>query len=481
MTESKPTSLSGRLTRLSVLVTATGLLLACAAFVAYDFVSIRNALVSNLSIQAQVLGSSSVAALMFNDRASAENTLGALRAAPNVVAASVYTAEGVSFAAYRRDPAIRVPARMTLPNGDREAHWFDRGDVMLVDSIAFQGKLAGYIFIESDLELFWARMRRYLLISVCVLVGALVVAVGVSTQLRREILRPIESLAEVARHVSQERNYSVRAGGNPPAELAVLVEAFNDMLAQIELRDRGLREAHDELERRVEQRTGELAAANKELESFSYSVSHDLRAPLRSIDGFSLALLQDYGDLLNADARNYLERVRAGTRRMGVLIEDMLNLARVTRAEMRRERVNLSAMAHAILADLRKGEHSRRVECVIEENVEAEGDAPLLRVALDNLLGNAWKYTSRHPCARIEFGEVRTNGARVFYVRDDGAGFDPAYAGKLFGAFQRLHGSAEFPGTGVGLATVQRIVHRHGGRIWAESEVEKGATFYFTV
>jgi len=164
-----------------------------------------------------------------------------------------------------------------------------------------------------------------------------------------------------------------------------------------------------------------------------------------------------------------------------MLIDDMLNLARVARAEMRRERVNLTAMAQAIVADLRKTDGSRRVDCIIEENIEADGDAHLLRVALDNLLGNAWKYTSKHPTARIEFGQAQPNGHRVYFVKDDGAGFDPAYAAKLFGAFQRLHGSSDFPGTGVGLATVQRIVQRHGGRIWAEAAVEKGATFYFTV
>ena len=481
MAQGSASSLSRKLTRLNLLVTATGLLLACAAFVTYDFVSIRRALLNNLSIQAQVLGSSSVAALVFNDQPSAEITLAALRAAPNVVAAALYAPDGSPFAVYRRDAAAGVPSEAEIAPGVREKLWYERDDVMLMDSIEFKGKPAGFIFIESDLEVFWAAIRRYLSISMCVLGGSLLVAVGSSTQLRREILRPIEALAEVTRQIAQERNYALRAGGDTPAELTALVDSFNEMLAQIERRDSALQEARDELERRVELRTAELAAANKELESFSYSVSHDLRAPLRSIDGFSLALLQDYGDSLDAEARGYFERIRAATRRMGALIEDMLNLARVARAELRRERVNLSAMAHTVLAELQRSDGSRAVECVIEESVEAEGDPRLLRVAMDNLLGNAWKYTSKHASARIEFGQIRKNGSRVFFVRDDGAGFDPAYAGKLFGAFQRLHGSTEFAGTGVGLATVQRIVTRHGGKIWAEAQVEEGATFYFTV
>ena len=479
---SQPNSLAARLTRMNVLVTATALLLACAAFVAFDVVSFRQSLVRNLSIQAQVLGSNSVAALVFNDRDSAEKTLAALRAAPDVVSACLYSASGRPFVEYHRDGSGSVPPIARLGPGEQENHWFAHSDVMLLDRIVFQSEPTGYIYLESSLDALWARFRLYLFISVCVLLGALFGAMAVSFSFRRSILQPIHALAEVARLITDERNYAVRAAGEgAPMELGHLVGAFNGMLVQIELRDRELREARDELEQRVELRTAELAAANKELESFSYSVSHDLRAPLRSIDGFSLALLQDYGDSLGAEARDYFERIRAATRRMGILIDDLLNLARVSRRELRRERVNLSDLARAVEADLRKTASPHTVECRIQNGVEAEGDAHLLRIVMDNLLSNAWKYTSKHATACIEFGQTSSNGHKVFFVKDDGAGFDPAYAGKLFGAFQRLHGSSEFPGTGVGLATVQRILLRHGGRIWAEAEVEKGATFYFTV
>ena len=237
-----------------------------------------------------------------------------------------------------------------------------------------------------------------------------------------------------------------------------------------------------ELERQVAERTAELAAANRELEAFSYSVSHDLRAPLRSIDGFSQAVLEDYADRLDDQGRDYLGRVRAATQHMGHLIDDLIKLARVARAEIKREVVDLSALAGEVLAALRKSEPGREVECRIEPGLTAKGDARLLRVVLDNLLGNAWKFTGRQPQPRIEFCATRgTDGEPAFFVRDNGAGFDMTYAGKLFGAFQRLHTLSEFPGTGVGLATVQRIVHRHGGRVWAEGAVGKGATFYFTL
>lgn len=234
-------------------------------------------------------------------------------------------------------------------------------------------------------------------------------------------------------------------------------------------------------EEKLKQRTSELEATNKELEAFSYSVSHDLRAPLRSIDGFTLALAEDYSDKLDEQGQDYIRRVRAATQRMGLLIDDLLNLSRVTRAEMHRERVNLTAVAESIVVELRKTDPQREVEVAFEKEIEVFGDPQLLRIALDNLLANAWKYTSKNPRARIEFGKTQCDGGVAYFVRDDGVGFDSAYADRLFGAFQRLHGGTEFPGNGVGLATVQRIIHRHGGHVWAEGTVGKGATFYFTL
>jgi signal transduction histidine kinase len=225
----------------------------------------------------------------------------------------------------------------------------------------------------------------------------------------------------------------------------------------------------------------ELLTSNKELEAFSYSVSHDLRAPLRGIDGFSLVLLEDYADKLDANGKDYLHRVRTATQRMGTLIDDMLNLARVARTEIRPERFDLGALAHMIASELQKTQPERSVTFRIADGLEAFVDSHLIRIALENLLGNAWKFTSKRATPCIEFGKTTRDGMLAYYVRDDGAGFDPAHASRLFGAFQRLHDKSEFPGTGVGLATVQRVIHRLGGRIWAESSVGTGATFYFTL
>src|SRR5579875_555437 len=254
------------------------------------------------------------------------------------------------------------------------------------------------------------------------------------------------------------------------------VEAVNlELMTEISERKRAQDEViqlNAELEQRVAARTQELQTANKELEAFCSSVSHDLRAPL----------LKDYHDKLDEQGQRHLQRIRNAAQRMAQLIDDLLSLSRVTRTEMRREAVNLTALAREVVAELRHLDPKRNVEAIIAEGLVAQGDPRLLRQVLENLLSNAWKYTSKQPAARIVMGTCEgRNGKPAFFVQDNGAGFDMAYTGKLFGVFQRLHSAVDFPGTGVGLATVQRIIHRHGGEVWAEGSVGQGATFYFTL
>jgi PAS domain S-box-containing protein len=241
-----------------------------------------------------------------------------------------------------------------------------------------------------------------------------------------------------------------------------------------------IRRLNAELEGRVQERTAQLQEANRELEAFSFSVSHDLRAPLRAIDGFSQVLLEDFGANVNQDMQGYLTRIRTATLRMGQLIEDLLNLSRISRLELVWQDVDLSAIARHVVSELRQRDPGRQVNVSVWDDVVARGDSRLLRIALENLLGNAWKFTSKTIEPLIEFGMTREGEKTVLFVRDNGAGFDMAHADKLFGAFQRLHGANEFPGTGIGLATVQRIMHRHDGRIWCHAQVGKGAMFFFT-
>lgn len=263
-------------------------------------------------------------------------------------------------------------------------------------------------------------------------------------------------------------------------DTAMILLAIEDVTEKVRVRDE-LHQENRQLEDMVRERTTELATANKELEAFCYSVSHDLRAPLRALDGFSNELLRNYSDRLDDKGRHYLQRLRSGTQRMGQLIDDLLQLSRLSRDEMSCERVDLSALAIAVAADLRSQEPTRQVSFAIQPDLFCQGDPGLFRVVLENLLGNAWKFTAKKAAANIAMERTEQQGLKAFLVRDDGAGFDMSHSSKLFGAFQRLHSQQEFPGTGIGLAIVQRVIHRHGGKVWAESLPGIGTTVYFSV
>ena len=345
----------------------------------------------------------------------------------------------------------------------------------LVDAIAaMQGKQARFVEVLKTATAFdrrelaeafasaaraeeAARMYR-LWISVACLVSVTALSVGIA----RGVVRSLADLTD-GFHRFGKGNFGqpIRAASHD--EFEDVAEQANQMAASLE------------------RFAAALSFSNQELEAFSYSVAHDLRSPLRGIQGFGSALLEDFGDTLDADAKGFLNRICAAADRMSELIDALLALSRVSRAELRREAVNLSQMADAIVRQLHASQPERLVDFVNQAEVVASGDAPLLRAVLENLLGNAWKFTSAGPSARIEFGSMRNDGATVYYVRDNGAGFDMTYGDRLFTPFQRLHASNEFAGTGIGLATVRRIVNRHRGRVWAEAAVGKGAAFFFTL
>jgi signal transduction histidine kinase len=475
-------SISTRLAMMNMLVSGVALLLACAGFFAYDQFTFRQGLVRTLSAQAQLIGSNSISAILFNDPQAASRTLSALKSSTNIASAGILTLDQRPFTEYRRDVGDQM---LTLPllSGDQiETYRFGAAHVVLIREIISEGKLVGFVYLRADLGEIDQRLKRYALIALSVLLISLLVAMLISSAFRKSVAQPIIQLAETARKVSRNRDYSVRVTPTREQnELAVLIDSFNEMLREIQRRDGALQKAHDELEQRVSERTRDLESSNRELEAFSYSVSHDLRAPLDMMSGFSYVLLKNYENKLDADGKQSLLSIRAAARRMSELIDDLLNLSRVTTSAMRREEIDLSAFAHEIMAELCRNEPSRKVDFVAPTTANINADARLLRIVMDNLLRNAWKYTSHHEHARIEFGAEQQNGRTVYFVKDDGSGFDSRSIDRLFQPFQRLHSAAEFPGNGIGLATVRRIVQRHGGQVWAGGTVEKGATFYFTL
>jgi len=471
-----------KLTAILLLISGLVLVLTSAAFVTYQVVTFRGTIQSHLATRSRILAANSTAALAFANEADATEILAALKYDPHMVAAALYNQDGRVLATYPVAATADLIPAAPQPDGYR----FEGGRLVGSTPVAQGGKRLGTLYIASDTKDVSDALRLSGVIAIVVLAIAMLAAYALAAALQGRISAPILALAETATAVSTRQDYSVRAPKLGEDELGTLTDAFNQMLVRIEDQDRELRRYATELEQRVAERTqelqerheavrrnaAELLAANQELDAFAYSVSHDLRAPLRSIDGFSHVLLEDYAAQLDQAGRDSLQRVRAASQRMATLIDDLLKLARVTRAEMRTEVVDLSGMARDIVAELQRA---------TPERLEARGDPRLLRVALDNLLRNGWKYTAKQPRPQIEFASTNVNGERAFVVRDNGAGFDMKYADKLFGVFQRLHSAAEFEGTGVGLATVRRIITRHGGRIWAEGAVDRGATFYFTL
>ncbi len=475
-------TISGRITRMNLIVSGSVLVLAVLAFFSYDMLSFRASLVRNLSAEAQIIGANSVSALTFNDPVSAAATLQGLSRSPDIVAAALTTEDGMVFATYGDSASAEaLSGAHKLAGGELEHDWLQGRRLVLAHRIVFQGSPLGVVYISATLSETGQRARHYLVIAALILVLCMLAALLISSVSRRLVAQPISSLAETARSISREHDYTVRASeSSDSVEMAVLTRAFNEMLQQIEQSETALRHSRDQLEQRVEERTAELKAANRELEAFSYTVAHDLRGPLDSIAGIAYLLSGAPGHL-DPNSREMVGRLQESTGNMAALIDDLLNFSRASTAAVKRDRVDLSAMARGIAADLQASDPQRDVTFNIADLPVIEADEALLRIVIDNLLRNAWKYTSHHAKACIEFGGRLENERMVYFVRDDGAGFDPEKAAEIFQPFHRLHGRDQFPGTGVGLATVQRIVARHGGEIWAEGGVEKGATIYFTL
>jgi signal transduction histidine kinase len=475
-------SIPKKLTWINLLVSGTALVLASAGFFAYDLHNFRKGTVRNLGIEAQMIGANSISAMEFDDPHSAESTLSALHAATHVTFAEIYTPDGHAFAGYRRDRSGTFPPPPPIPADRDEVYEFQRDDVAFVKLINYRGKPVGTVYILSDLQALQDRAKSFSLIVAAVFLFSLGVATWMSSIARRSIAEPILHLAGTARIVLSEKNYSVRATTLADhSEVAALILAFNEMLAQIQERDAALGMAHDRLEQQVLERTAQLDAANADLEAFSYSVSHDLRAPLRHISGFSQLLSGEYGSKMEPDAQRHLSRIQHGVKNMGQLIDDLLRMAQIGRKKLEYSDTDLNSMLKEVLADMQAECQGRQINWRIGDLSPVVCDSGLVRQVFANLISNAVKYTRKREIAIIEVGQIEEESVPVIFVRDNGAGFDERYAGKLFGVFQRLHRAEDFEGTGVGLSTVQSIVRKHGGEVWAKGEVEKGATFFFAL
>ena len=467
-------SISGRLTALVLFVSGTALLLAYVSFLVYDFYTLRRNLIESLETQASMIGTNSETALLFDDPLAAETTLSALRGAPTILGAEIFRADGRSFTRYTRQGSLEHSIVPALPKGQKSEFWIQDGTVLLGHAIISDGKPIGTVYILAETKDVAHGARQFGMLSAGILLVCFAIALLATSAMRGLIIHPLENLAETARVVSRKKDYSVRAEiPRRKDELAFLVQSFNEMLDEIE-------KSRAVLEQKVAERTAELSAANRELEAFSYTVAHDLRGPLQQVSniGFLLQVGAEAGGAREQMA--LLDNLNAATTRMSSLIDNLLNLSRVASTPLQHVPIDMSRLARSILDNLVQGSE-RHIETVVAENCVAVADEGLMTVVLENLLRNAWKYSSRKNPAHIEFGCRHEGEETCFFVRDNGAGFDSSQINRLFHPFQRLHSQAEFPGTGVGLATVQRIVMRHGGRVWAIGTVGQGAEFCFTL
>jgi signal transduction histidine kinase len=478
---SRQRSIASMLTWMNVLASGIALMLVYVSFLGYNLYSLRDAAIANLTGEAQIVGSNSISAIVFDDRASAETTLSALSHSSDIVAAAIYTNGDAPFAQYPADGAISMDRR-PLADSDMLQYWADGADILIASRIQFQGKPVGVVYLQAHLGGLRRQAIQYGVIAAGVLLICLAVALLVGAVFRRLLAEPIVSLSSTARLVSRYRDYSLRfTPDRSYYELASLTEAFNEMLAEIQRRDEALEQARAGLELRVEERTAELQAANRELEAFSYTVAHDLRGPLQSINNICY-LIQHSGQAESSGAiAPMLAQLGLSVRTMSGMIDDLLDLSRSTSVALESKQTDLSLLATSVLERLSMDQPERKVETVVARKCLVNADPGLMQVVVQNLLRNAWKFTGRTDYARIEFGCLPEGNVSVFFVRDNGAGFDQRFAEKLFKPFQRLHATSDFPGTGIGLATVEKIIRRHGGEVWAEGEVEKGATFYFTL
>jgi signal transduction histidine kinase len=459
-------SLRLKLAAASLMPSVVVLLVATIAFVIYDSISFRAVVMRNLEANARFIAQATRAALQFDTLDYAQNVISGLESNSDVTAGAIYNDVGAPVVEFFPGNRKGVLPRLSANNYPDAPP----GRIWLFRPILLDDQQIGTVFIEASFDRFWRRFRVLASGAVVTLCILLLLAYLLSHRLQRHITYPLMALARTARAISERKDYSVRVTSQRGPEFRILTDAFNQMLGQIEVQDAELRT-----------RAAQLEQANAELESFTYTVAHDLRSPLRSLSGFSHLLSTKHSENLPEEARDFLKRIRSSAERMASLIDDLLAFPHLDTQPVRIEQVDLGAIARDASRELENMAQDRRVNLVVDSLPPAKADPALLHQVFVNLLSNALKYTRPRPVAEIHVGSVQDNGKPVYFVRDNGVGFDMRYAQNLFRVFYRLHSADDFEGTGVGLAIVQRIIARHGGKIWPEAEPDKGATFYFTL
>jgi len=465
-----------KLILLTFVTSVIGLLILSASLIWYENLTYRKQVQQELNVIGNMLADRSNAALVFGDLKQLNDNISSLKLRESISQSCIYDKNKEIVATYVREGEVTCPQ---IPAADKGA--FTSSYFYTVQEIILDSEVIGWLYIQASLVELRNHLQNYMatvaIVSALAVMGLLII----SSFLQKALTTPLLHLSETAARIAGEKNYELRAEVESNDEIGDLTKSFNAMLETIEDQNREILLSYDGLEKMVELRTAELKAANQELEAFSYSVSHDLRQPLRAIDGYSEAIAEDCSEGLDDQALEYLGRIRSASGRMSMLIDSMLTLSSVTRHKLDCVPVDLSKLVTSIIAELQAEDPERKATFNITPAVMARGDERLLYIALSNLLENAWKYSSKEIQPVIEFGVLDKDDGPVFYVKDNGAGFDMKYAERLFVAFNRLHGPAEFGGSGIGLATVYRVITRHRGRIWAESELTRGSTFFFTL
>jgi signal transduction histidine kinase len=456
--------ISRKLILAGVVPTVLVLVLAGALFYLYESASIKKSMPRDLTSMANFLALASRASLTFDDPVSASDLLAGLQSNPRIVCAAIYSDKGELFSSYSRTNSPFVPPDKTPPLGAE----ISERQVEVVTPIPLGNKTIGTIYLVSDLLAFQQRSRIYATGIVISVTLFSIISLALAFQMQRSISRPLNRLAETARHISEYRDYKVRAASESGPEMQLLTSAFNQMLGQIQEQDASLRA-----------RTSQLETTKKELEAFTYTVSHDLRAPLRAMSSYSHLLRKSFSADLPAEGLDYLQRVQNNAQKMAELIDELLAFSRLDAEPLHKTEVDLEQVFGSAAEELAASNKIGAAQVLIEPLPKVQADPILIQQVAANLLSNACKYSRNESAPKVIVSSMKKGEKDVIFVMDNGVGFDMQYANKLFGVFQRLHSAREFEGTGVGLAIVQRIIKRHGGEIWAESAVGKGATFYF--